>query len=143
MPHDHAFLDTIREAPADPTPLLVDADFLQERGGPGDEDLAYAFRWMAARGYRPCKRQRPRIRLPWAWWHEASGKDGPDVLADLEDVRRCPEALLPDLLFRAMPRGAFGGHLYCRDYLTAVRALAEGLAQLRALASLDRDPPLR
>jgi hypothetical protein len=98
---------------------------------------------MAARGHRPCKRQRPGVRLPWAWWHEACGEDGPDVPADLGDVRRCPEALLPDLLFRAMPRGAFGGHLYFGDYLGAVLALAEGLARLRALASLDRDLPRR
>ena len=122
MTNDTAFLDALLETPADPAPMLVYADFLDERRGPGDEELGHAFRWMAARSYRPCGRQRPGIRLPWAWWHEASGKDGPDVLADLEDVRRCPEALLPDLLFRAMPRGAFGGHLYCRDYLTAVRA---------------------
>ena len=135
-----AFLQEIIEHPGDPAPLLVFADWLDERGEP---DLAYACRWMAARGYRPSQRQRPGIRLPWAWWHEASGKDGPDVLADLEDVRRCPEALLPDLLFRAMPRGAFGGHLYYLDYLGTVRALAEGLARLRELVSLDRDPPPR
>src|SRR3954447_8752014 len=107
MTHDQGFLDAILETPADPAPMLVYADFLAERGGPGDEDLAYAFRWVAARGYRPCRRPRHGIRLPWAWWHKASGKDRPDVQADLHDVRPCPEALLPDLLFRAMPRGAF------------------------------------
>jgi hypothetical protein len=66
---------------------------------------------------------------------------GPDALADLEDVRRCPGALLPDLLFRTMPRGAFGGHLYFGGYLGAVRALGKGLAQLRDLVSLDPGPP--
>jgi uncharacterized protein (TIGR02996 family) len=136
---DQAFLDAILEAPADPAPMLVYADFLAERGRSGDEDLAYAFRWMAARGRRPGDRQRPRVRLPWAWWPEATG---PDVLDDFADRRRCPHAWLPRLLYLALPWGDYAGHLYYRDYLTAVRALAEGLARLRGLVSLDRDLPL-
>jgi uncharacterized protein (TIGR02996 family) len=106
---DQVFLDAILEAPADPAPVLVYADFLEERGGPGDEDLAYAFRWMAARGRRPGDRQRPRVRLPWAWWPEDTG---PDVLDDFADIRRCPHALLPRLPYLALPRGDYGGHLW-------------------------------
>ena len=49
MMHDDGFLDAILETPADPAPMLVYADYLAERGGLGDEDLAYAFD-MAAMG---------------------------------------------------------------------------------------------
>jgi uncharacterized protein (TIGR02996 family) len=48
MNREQAFLAAICEAPHDPLPRLAYADWLEERGGPGDADRA-AF-WRSERG---------------------------------------------------------------------------------------------
>jgi uncharacterized protein (TIGR02996 family) len=63
MSTDDAFLRSIEADLSDPAPMLIFADYLEEH----DMGLiAYAWRWLAARGYRPARRARPRARMPWA-----------------------------------------------------------------------------
>jgi uncharacterized protein (TIGR02996 family) len=127
-------LQSIEANLADPTPLLVLADWLEEQGA---DELAHAWRWMARRGYRPAKRTRRLARIPWGWWHGTSHEMEfhPE---DLMDLGSHPEARLPMLLFRAM--GSAGPHIYCRSLVDAVGRLARGLQVLRELAGLERQP---
>jgi uncharacterized protein (TIGR02996 family) len=128
-------LKSIEADLADPTPILVLADWLEEQGA---DELAHAWRWIARRGYRPGKRTRPLARIPWAWWHGTSHEMESHPW-DLADLRSHPEARLPMLLFRAMGlRGTAGPHIYCRSLVDAVRRLAKGLQVLRELAGLER-----
>jgi hypothetical protein len=62
--------------------------------------MAHAYRWMARRGYRPGQRLRPLARKVWAWWHPLS-LELVDP-ADRHDVQRCPHAVLPMPVFRAL-----------------------------------------
>jgi uncharacterized protein (TIGR02996 family) len=92
-----AFLEDVLARPEDTAVKLIFADWLDENGRP---DLAYAYRWMARRGFRPGQRQRPLARKPWAWWHPRSPEmEDP---ADRPDVQRCPHAVLPMPVFRAL-----------------------------------------
>ena len=96
---DRPFVEAIVAAPDDAAPLLIFADWLEECGA---VDLAFACRWMPGyRGYRPGQRRRPRLRKPWAWWHDRTADAEPDPV-DLADIVRCPHARLPPLLFQAM-----------------------------------------
>jgi uncharacterized protein (TIGR02996 family) len=92
-----AFLEDVLARPEDPAVKLVFADWLEDNGRP---DLAHAYRRMARRGYRPGQRQRPLARKVWAWWHPRSLElvDPPDR----PDVQRCPHAVLPMPIFRAL-----------------------------------------
>jgi uncharacterized protein (TIGR02996 family) len=132
---ERAFVEAILAAPDDAAPLLIFADWLDEHGR---SDLAYACRWMGYRGYRPGQRRRPRLRKPWAWWHDYSVEYETDP-ADVADILRCPRARLPDLLFRAMT-GAWTPHDYHLTWPHAADALALGLKRLRDLTSLDAPP---
>src|SRR5690242_16996779 len=98
MNTDAAFLRSIEADLADAAPLLIYADWLEEQG---KEQLAYAWRWMGRRGYRPAKRTRLRARMPWAWWHTSSleQEEHPE---DRLDVHRHPEACLPLPVFCAL-----------------------------------------
>ncbi|HKI32040.1 MAG TPA: TIGR02996 domain-containing protein [Gemmataceae bacterium] len=129
---DRPFLEAILANPEDAAPLLIFADWLEERGR---SDLAFACRWMGYRGYRPGERRRPRLRKPWAWWHEKSAEYEAD-LDDRTDVARCPHARLPALLFQAMT-GRWLAHAYYLTWPEAANGLAAGLKRLRDLTSLD------
>jgi uncharacterized protein (TIGR02996 family) len=56
-PTEAGLLKAIAEAPGDPTPMLVLADWLE---GKGQDGRAYAYRWAARRGVRP--HVSPRLR---------------------------------------------------------------------------------
>jgi uncharacterized protein (TIGR02996 family) len=129
---DEPFVRAIVASQEDAAPLLIFADWLEEQGR---ADLAHACRWMGYRRYRPGQRQRPRLRKPWAWWHEYSYEieSDPD---DRPDIARCPHAHLPPLLFRAMT-GDWTPHSYHLTWLGAAEALARGLKLLRDLTALD------
>jgi uncharacterized protein (TIGR02996 family) len=129
---DRPFIDAIRAAPEDAAPLLIFADWLDERGR---ADLAFACRWMGYRGYRPGERRRPRLRKPWAWWHPRSAEFEADP-EDRLDITRCPQARLPVLLFQAVT-GVWTPHAYYLTWQEAADALAVGLKVLRDLTSLD------
>jgi uncharacterized protein (TIGR02996 family) len=132
-----AFLKSIEANLADPTPLLVLADWLEEQG---NDQPAHAWRWMARRGYRPAMRTRRLARIAWAWWN-VSSHEMESHPEDLIDIHSHPEACLPMLLFRAMGlRGSAGRHIYCRSLIDAVGRLAKGLQVLRELAGLERQP---
>jgi uncharacterized protein (TIGR02996 family) len=132
---DDGFVEHIVADLSDPTPMRVYADWLDEHGR---GDLAYAYRWMAGRGYRPGLRRRPRARMPWGWWHENSLEEA-DNLDDLADVRRFPRARLPKLLFRAGDVGGpgYGWHSYHRTFPEAVDYLAAGLRRLHDLVAAE------
>jgi uncharacterized protein (TIGR02996 family) len=98
MNTEAALLQSIEANLADPTPILVLADWLEEQG---NERLAHAWRWMARRGYRPGKRVRRLARIPWGWWHGISHEMEADA-EDLIDIHSHPEACLPTLHSRAM-----------------------------------------
>jgi uncharacterized protein (TIGR02996 family) len=137
MSVETAMLKSIEANLADPMPLLVFADWLEEQGA---DELAHAWRWMARRGYRPAKRQRRLARIPWAWWN-VSSHEMESHPEDLSELRSHPEARLPMLLFRAMgPRGSAGPHIYCRSLIDAVGRLSKGLQVLLELAGLERQP---
>jgi uncharacterized protein (TIGR02996 family) len=130
---EDAFIKDILARPADPAVKLIFADWLDENGQP---DLGYAYRWMARRGFRPGDRVRPLVRKPWAWWHPRS--------LELEDpaerpyVQRCPHAVLPMLVFRALGGAEkFGAHVWYQTYRECVGALADALRWLRTLAALE------
>lgn len=58
------------------------ADFLEERGEPGDEATAAAIRWQVKRRKRPY----PSLNMPqYLWNKEGSGHvgDGPNTRADI------------------------------------------------------------
>jgi uncharacterized protein (TIGR02996 family) len=129
---ERPFVEAILAAPEDAAPLLIFADWLEEHDR---ADLAFACRWMGYRGHRPGQRQRPRLRKPWAWWHEHSADVEPE-LEDRKDIVRCPHARLPSLLFHAM-MGAWVPHAYYLTWLDAAEGLARGLKRLRDLTSLD------
>jgi uncharacterized protein (TIGR02996 family) len=132
---DEPFLAAILATPEDAAPLLIYADWLDEHGR---ADLAFACRWMGYRGFRPGQRRRPRLRKPWAWWHDKSADAEPDEL-DRADIARCPEARLPLLLFQAMT-GSLWSHAYYLTWPEAAAALARGLKALRNLTALDAPP---
>jgi uncharacterized protein (TIGR02996 family) len=135
MSPEDAFLEDIRARPEDRTPKLIFADWLEEHGQP---DLAYAYRWMASRGYRPGQRLRRLARKPWAWWneHTLEGPEGVDP-ADRPDIERCPHAVLPVLVFRAIGGELRSGpHAYYSTYAECVRGLAGALKWLRELTAL-------
>jgi uncharacterized protein (TIGR02996 family) len=136
MPGAEAFLKAILADPADPGPQLIYSDWLEEHGR---ADLAFAYRWMGARGQRPGERRRPRLRKPWAWWHPRSAEYEPDP-EDRKDIALCPHALLPGLVFEAMI-GSYTPHAYYMTWAQAVDALAAGLKVLRALVSLEPPAP--
>jgi uncharacterized protein (TIGR02996 family) len=132
-----AFLEDVLAWPEDPAVKLIFADWLDENGRP---DLAHAYRWMARRGYRPGQRQRPLARKPWAWWHPRSIdlEDPPDR----PDVQRCPHAVLPMPVFRALGgQEKFGAHAWFRTYADAARALGDALQWLRELTDLEGPGP--
>jgi uncharacterized protein (TIGR02996 family) len=129
---ESAFLRSIEADLDDPAPILIYADWLEEQG---KDQLAYAWRWMGRRGYRPAKRTRPRARIPWAWWHTSSHEMATD-LEDLADLHLHPRARLPVLLFRAM--GSAGAHIYCRNLAEAAERLAGGLQVLGELVGPER-----
>jgi uncharacterized protein (TIGR02996 family) len=96
MTHDEAFLAAILEAPDDPTPRLVYADWCEENGKP---DFAYALRWMLARGLAPA--HLPQRKL-WPWmWFRASPLGGADWVK--REKRRHQPAIMPVLLFDLLP----------------------------------------
>jgi uncharacterized protein (TIGR02996 family) len=147
MDTEAAFLRSIEADLADPAPLLIYADWLEEQG---KDQLAHTWRWMARRSYRPARRERlgPRVslgrgrhesgaRVFWAWWHAAS-LEGISDAEERADLKRHPEARLPVLLFRAM--GAAGPHIYCPTLIATVERLARGFEVFRELAALERQP---
>ena len=133
MDTDAVFLRSIAADLTNPTAMLVFADYLEEN----DMGLiAFAWRWMAARGYRPVCRTRPR-RLRWAWWHPQS--DMMELPEDLADFRRHPEARLLPFVFRAMIcSGGLAAHVYSPTLAGAVDRLARALKLLREQAGLER-----
>jgi hypothetical protein len=117
--------------------MLIFADYLEEHDM---GQIAYAWCWLAARGYRPARRVRPRARMPWAWWHPKSDEFESDP-SDLADFRRHPEARLPPFVFRAMIRsGGLAAHVYSPTLAGAVDRLARGLQVLREQVGLGRQP---
>lgn len=131
------FLQSIEADLSDPALLLIFADFLEEQG---DEPHAYAWRWMAHRGYRPAKRmrQKPRAAKPylWAWWHTNSGISIRTDSDDMTDWCCHVEAHLPPIVFRAF--GGAGWHVYTPTLAAAVTRLARCLQLLREQAGLVR-----
>jgi uncharacterized protein (TIGR02996 family) len=134
---DNAFVEDILAHPTDTAAMRIYADWLDEQGR---TDLAFAYRWMAGRGYRPGQRRRQRARMPWAWWHEYSLQEA-DILEDLPDVRRCRQSRLPKLLFRAGGAG-YGWYSYHRTFPEAVAYLAAGLRRLRDIVTSEPRPAL-
>jgi uncharacterized protein (TIGR02996 family) len=129
-----AFLRSIEADLDDPAPLLIYADFLEEQG---QDDMAYAWRWMARRGYRPYRRpKRGRVPMMWSWWHD--GFQGPRWIEDQRARTDHPAGRLPRVLFLAM--GAAGDQLLCHSLLFAVEWVAKGLRALRELAALEQPP---
>jgi uncharacterized protein (TIGR02996 family) len=72
MNTEAALLKSIEANLADPTPILVLADWLEEQG---NDRLAHAWRWMARRGYRPGKRAR-RLAHPVGMVERQQSRDG-------------------------------------------------------------------
>ncbi len=131
---EDAFVADVLRNPQDATPKQVYADRLDEHGRP---DLAVAYRWMAARGRHPGLRRWPRARKPWAWWHERSL--AMEYPAEHDDIRRCPAAVLPPLVFRAFgPEDVLAAHAYSKTFEECVRGLADALKRLRELVALGR-----
>jgi hypothetical protein len=62
--------------------------------------------------------------------------------ADRPDVQRCPHAVLPMPIFRALGgQEKFGAHAWYRTYADAARAPADALRWLRELTALEGPGP--
>jgi uncharacterized protein (TIGR02996 family) len=131
-----AFVRDIVANPADRTPHLIFADWLEEQG---QSDLAFTYRWMAAQGHWPGERKRKLARKPWAWWRPGSGESAMEE-EDMRDIRRCPHAVLPWLIYHAVTGSAFTWYVYYPTWEAAVAGLEGGLTRLRAHLSLERKP---
>lgn len=124
------FLADISEHPADPTPRLVYADWLEENGR---HEMAHAMRWMARRGKRPHNRTVYNSGRPipdsfaWAWYpfrQSSTPWRGTEP--------RPPEsAMLPPLVFYALSDSPFTVCRFYNDLALADLALAAALAKLR------------
>ena len=91
---------------------------------------------MASRGRHPGLRRRPRARKPWAWWHGRSLDM--EYPAEHDDIRRCPAAFLPPLVFRAFgSEDVLAAHAYYKTFEECVRGLADALKRLRGLVELE------
>jgi uncharacterized protein (TIGR02996 family) len=126
MSPEKGLLADIDERPADGTPRLVYADWLEEQGR---ADEAFCQRWMVKHGKRPGDRRGPRIqaRYAWGWW--------PEGMAD--DPKAPQHGTLPLLVYMALPKARFYvGHLYYPGRPQAEAALRKALTFLRELLSV-------
>jgi uncharacterized protein (TIGR02996 family) len=128
---EDAFVRDILADPADRTPYLVFADWLEEHDQPG---LAFTYRWMTAHGHRPGERKRKRVVKPWAWWRPGSHEGLKEE--DLQDVVRCSHAVLPILVYHAVTGSAFNWYAYFKTWEEAVAALEAGLVRLQELLAV-------
>jgi uncharacterized protein (TIGR02996 family) len=113
-----AFLDDIAKSPADSTIKLIFADWLEERG---ESDLAFAVRWLAARGKWPDK-----IDVPLDVYNPCVGFAVYELQGD------CPgHAWLPPSITGAIIQG---DDYHCRSNTVAgsLDILASHLALIRA-----------
>jgi uncharacterized protein (TIGR02996 family) len=126
MSPEQGLLADIDARPADATPRLVYADWLEEQGR---ADEALCQRWLVKHGKHPGDRRGPRIqaRYAWGWW--------PEGMAD--DPKAPPHATLPLLVYLALPKARFYvGHLYYPGRQEAEAALRKALTFLRELLSV-------
>jgi hypothetical protein len=123
----------VEEDPTDRLSCFAMADLLEEQGW---LDLAFCYRWMGWYDRRPGKRDGPRLRKRIVWYKEGASLFFP--WGEDERYFSLPHARLPGLIYTAMePKNS--EYLLYNTWDSAVRALSNGLARMRAILQPKAD----
>lgn len=111
-----AFLSAIESEPGEKVHLLAYADWCEENG---EDDRAYALRWMAARGRFP-----HGVGMNYGW---ADGSKGQHLRYG--SAREC--AVLPGAVFRSLPNAPATLYDFYGEIGDAVGAISSALRHLK------------
>lgn len=136
-----ALLQSIADAPNDPVPKMVYADWLGDRG---DESLSIAYRFMAKHNKRPYFRTQTGLMSRWSWFVGMKDDSGLNRRHRLRLALEEPyeESAIDSACLETPLMAAVTNRIYCPQWIyytrqdTAIAALGNGLMKLREIVNV-------